>query len=265
MKQQLTKQHFFNQPRKVLIIGYGRIGKLLSKILLENSNASVIALSRKKHRSTNNRLKIISSWEKIPATDLIIPCVPISSFEGIIKKIATNIKSPGICMDICSVKVHPAKVMEKYLPKHFNIIASHPMFGPDSYRINKGLKDLKLILNNIRATKKDYLSLKNFFQSLGLNILEFTPTKHDKYMANSLGYSYLIGKINNLVGIKQTPIDTYNFSLLLENTQIVENDSDQLFLDMQLYNPYAKTVRNKFLTVSNKLIKKLNNLRSDLT
>ncbi|MBL7159021.1 prephenate dehydrogenase/arogenate dehydrogenase family protein [Candidatus Microgenomates bacterium] len=253
-----TKNSFFNQPKKVLIIGFGRMGRLLVKVFLRETKALVFVLSGKKRTSKQKRLCFLNNWQNLPKVDLIIPCVPISVFEKCMKKINKNIKSACICLDVCSVKVHPVKTMKKFLPKHIKIIASHPMFGPDSYKVNCGLKNLKIVLNNVTADKKDYQSLKSFFKFLGLKNMEISPEQHDLYMAHSLGFSYLIGKINNLLKIKKTPIDTYDFSLLLEQTEIVACDSDQLFLDMQKYNPFAKKVRNKFLKTSRQLINKLN-------
>ncbi len=254
----IKKISFFHQPRKVLIIGFGRMGKLLTRIILNTTRAQVYVLSRTKRKSKTKRLTFFNNWNNLPHFDLIIPGVPISIFESCIKKIATYIKFPSICLDICSVKVHPVKVMKKNLPPQIKIISSHPMFGPDFYKINHGLKGLKMVLHNINAQKRDYDSLKVFFQSLGLKIMEMAPEKHDLYMARSLGLSYLVGTIDNQLGIKKTPIDTYNFGLLLENAQIVAHDSHQLFLDMQKFNPYSKQVRNKFLKTAKSLITQLN-------
>ena len=161
-------------------------------------------------------------------------------------------------MDLCSVKVHPVKSMQDNLPEHISIIATHPMFGPDSYKINKGLIGLTMVIWNISATTKDFDLLELFWQKLKLNAIRLSPEKHDQSMAKSLGFSYLVGKINNQLGITKTPIDTYDFKLLLEHAHIIASDNDQLFLDMQKYNPYAKKVRDKFLSACTKLIKKLN-------
>lgn len=254
----MTKISFFNQPKKILIIGFGRMGKLLAKIILNNTSSQVFVLSQTQRSSKNKRLFFLSNWKNLPTAELIIPCVPISAFKSCVEQIAKHIKFPTICLDICSVKTYPVKVMGKIFPPYIKILASHPMFGPDSYKVNHGLKNLKLVLHNINTQQKDYESLKVFFKSLGLKIIEMNPSKHDLYMANSLGLSYLVGKINNKLGIKKTPIDTYNFGLLLENAQIVANDSQQLFLDMQKFNPYSRQVRNKFLKTASYLINKLN-------
>lgn len=256
--KQTNKNSFFSQPKKVLIIGYGRMGKLITKILLRKTSARISVLSRNKRATNEKRLCFLNNWQNLPGFDLIIPCVPISAFESCVKQITANIAAPGICLDVNSVKVYPVRVMEKNLPVYIKIIASHPLFGPDSYKINRGLKNLKFVLYNINAPKKDYRSLKLFFKSLGLKIIEISPEKHDWHMTNSLGFSYLIGKINSIFGIKKTPLDTYDFNLLIGHARIVNSDSDQLFLDMQKYNPYAKKSRDRFLKICNQLIAKLN-------
>jgi len=235
------KKTLFDKNTTVAIIGFGRFGQLIVDILLKYSRAKVILISSKKLKLSHKNLTLepVSGVKK---ADIIIPCVPISCFESVIKQISSLIKKGAVIMDVCSVKVLPVQLMKTYLPKSVQIVASHPMFGPDSYRIKKRLKGLKLVLFNISAKKETYRELKSFFSNLELKIIELSPEDHDKYMAFSLGYSYLVGKIGQRINIKKTPIDTYDFQLLLEHVSIIKSDTEQLFIDMQTKNPYAKNV-----------------------
>lgn len=247
---------FSDKNTKIGIIGFGRFGQLLVNILLNNSKTKILLVSSEKVTLTHDRLEV-TTIEGIQDVDIIIPCVPISSFESVIKQIAPVLKNGAIVMDVCSVKTLPVEIMKNLLPKYVQVVASHPMFGPDSYSIKKSLKNLRLVLWNINAKEGVYKQIKSFFASLGLKIIELSPKDHDKYLALSLGYSYLIGKINQRMNIKETPIDTYDFQLLLEHASIVKNDSDQLFFDMQTNNPYAedvlKELKNTFTKLTNEI------------
>ncbi len=248
----------------IAIIGFGRFGQLLTKIFLNWSKAKIIIVSSKKHLQTNPRLSFIKLKE-IVAADLIIPCVPISTFGDTIGKIAKILNNCAIVMDICSVKIFPVELMKKILPKNSQIIASHPMFGPDSIRINKNLKNLRLVMHNVSALKQNYLNIQDFFRQLGLNIIEMSPEKHDKLLAWSLGYSYLVGKIGQRLRITDSPIDTIDFQLLLQNLQIVANDSEELFIDLQTYNPFATEVQQKFIQMSQKVVNQINKTSKKLS
>lgn len=251
-------KNLFLDKTAIAIIGFGRFGQLLTRIFLKCSDAQILVVSSKKQRQTHKRLSFINLNE-IGSADLVIPCVPISAFEKTIIKIAPILKDSAIVMDVCSTKVLPVQIMKKHLPKSVQIIATHPMFGPDSFRINKGLKNLKLVLHNITASKTDYKNIQSFFEQMGLTVIELTPKKHDQLLAWSLGYSYLVGKIGQRLKLKETPIDTHDFTLLLQNMKIVSNDSEELFMDMQIDNPFAKAVRDKFIKVAEKILREIQN------
>lgn len=240
-------------PQTIAIIGFGRFGKLLTKILLNNSQADLIVIDKQDHTSNHKRLSFVD-LKKVAASDLVIPCVPISAFEKVILQTAPLLKKSAVVMDICSVKVLPVRIMKKHLPKNIQIIASHPMFGPDAFRINKGLKNLKMVLHNVSAAGSTFSNIKSFFKQIGLDIIEITPEEHDRFLAWSLGYSYLIGKISQRLKLTETPIDTLDFNLLLQNMEIIKRDSEELFMDMQINNPFAEKVHRKFIKVTEKIL-----------
>jgi prephenate dehydrogenase len=239
------KNIFLDKNTTIAIIGFGRFGQLLTKILLKNSLAQIVVVSSKKIRLSHQRLAF-KTIDGINNADIIIPCVPIASFASVIKQIAKFIKPETIIIDVCSVKMLPVDIMKANLPLSAQIVASHPMFGPDSYRIKKRLDSFKLVTWNVRAKKKNYQQIKKFYNGLGIKIIELSPEDHDKLMAYSLAYSYFVGKIGQRMNIKKTPIDTYDFQLLLRHLSIVRNDSEQLFLDMQTKNPFAKQMHKSF-------------------
>ncbi len=238
------KNLFLDNNKTIAIIGFGRFGQLLVKILLKYSQAKIIIVSSKKINISHKNLTV-GSMKEIKNADVVIPCVPISVFQSVIKQISSLVKDDAIIMDVCSVKILPTHIMKTHIP-NLQIIATHPMFGPDSYRIKKQLSGLKLVIWNVSAKNNSYSQTKKFFSSLGLKIIELSPEDHDKFMAQSLGYSYLIGKISQRMNIKKTPIDTYDFQLLLDHSAIIKNDSEQLFFDMQTKNPFAKKMHNSF-------------------
>jgi prephenate dehydrogenase len=224
------------------IIGFGRFGKIFSKHL--SSDFEVLVSSR---TATIEDIKkngcIPSSLEKVCACDLIIPCVPISSFESVIKKISPLLKPGSIVMDVCSVKEYPVKIMEKILPDNTQILASHPMFGPDS--ASESLNKKKIVMCPIRISDESYKTLKGYFEKKGLLIVESSPDQHDKDIAKTLFLTHLIGRTLIDMQVKEIEIGTDGFKRLFSIIEMVKNDSEQLFLDMAHFNKYSDQVRKE--------------------
>lgn len=222
------------------IIGLGRFGNLLKNIFGRHiSEYKVITYSRSQ---TQEQLKNVCS------ADLVIPAVPISAFEDVIKQISPLLKNGSTLMDVSSVKEFPVKVMREYLPREVNIFATHPMFGPDSTKNGETFEDLKFIFSKVRGDNFDIVDdILRMFEKLGVEIIEMTPEEHDKQAAYTHFYAFLIGKIGIDLNVRKNQITTKGFEGgILYNQEAVENDSHQLFLDMYKYNSYAEKMLDEF-------------------
>jgi prephenate dehydrogenase len=230
---------------RVGIIGFGRFGELTSRILKRKfKDVRVLVFSRKREKPGVEGGIEFASLDEVCNCDVIIPCVPISGFEGVIKSICGKIKPGALLVDVCSVKVYPVEVMMKYIPENVEILATHPAFGPDSAR--RGLKGLKVILHNVRISPEKFARVKQACRDIGLEVIEMTPEEHDRLMAFSLAYTHLVGRIGQRMNVKTTPVDTKGFAQLLKVQGYVVNDTLELFRDMQNYNPYVKEMRKQF-------------------
>jgi len=204
----------------ISIIGHGRFGKILEGLL-------------------KNDFKIKINETSSPT---IFLAVPIRSFESVVRDIAGTISPNTTVIDVCSVKIYPVTIMKKYLPSSVDIIATHPLFGPDSIQ---NRHPLKIVTHKVRDNHGHYQAWKNIFSKLGIQVLEMTPEQHDKLAAKTQGITHFIGRALEKIDAKATDIDTAGFSSLLEVMEQTRNDSHELFLDMQHYNPYAAEVINK--------------------
>ena len=230
---------------QVGIIGFGRFGKLVARILKSKlEDVHILVFARKRKKLGTNRGIEFASLDEVCNSDVIIPCVPISSFEEVIKSICGKIKPGALLIDVCSVKVHPVEVMIKYIPANVEILATHPAFGPDSAK--RGLKGLGIVLHKVRISPAKFTKIKQGCQDIGLEVIEISPKEHDELMAFSLAYTHLIGRIGEKMNIKNTAVDTKGFAQLLKVQDYVVNDTIQLFKDMQRFNPYAKKMREQF-------------------
>ena len=77
-------------------------------------------------------------------------------------------------------------------------------------------------------------------------IYETTPEEHDRQIADSLALTHYIGRSLKAFGAQALDIDTEGYQRLLHILGVVENDTWQLFEDMNRYNPYAADRRESF-------------------
>ena len=158
-------------------------------------------------------------------------------------------------MDVCSIKEHPTRAMKKILPKYVQVLATHPMFGPDSAK--DGIKGKKIALCKVRINRSLYVKIKKYLVKHGLRVIETTPEEHDKQIAQSLVLTHFIGRALIEMKLKKIKLDTEGYKRLLHILGVVEHDTWQLFEDMNRYNKYAKNLRKEFVGALDRINKRL--------
>ena len=225
------------------IIGFGRFGQLLVNHLTPDFSVAVNSQSSDGDiiRGTG---AIPVSLEEVCARDVVIPAVPISAFEETISDIAPLIDDV-LVVDVCSVKEYPVTIMQKYLPETTGIIATHPMFGPDSAWST--LAGQKIVVSQIRCDDSVFDCIKTYLWNKKLQVIETTPEEHDRQIARTQILTHFIGR--GMSQFKAIPfeIDTEGYKRLLKILDVVENDTEQLFRDMNWYNRFDKEAREEFI------------------
>jgi len=228
------------------IIGFGRFGKLTAHYLAEEFDV-VVYHRTDKSGEINRTGARAAPLETVCRQDIVIPCVPICVLQEVLKDIAPLLRPDGLIVDVCSVKEYPVRLMTDILPHTVSILATHPMFGPDS--ASDSLEGRKICLCKVRIANENYQNIKTYLESKGLVVIEATAQEHDEQIATSLSLTHFIGRTLSEYGAKQLDIDTEGYKRLLHILEVVERDTWQLFLDMHHYNPYAKEKRVAFMEV----------------
>lgn len=239
---------------KLGIIGFGRLGKLIVKNLAQDFDLLVYDKAGLENDITEVGAKPVSIKE-ICKAKIIIPFVPISEFENVIKEIAPLLEKDSLMIDVCSVKTHPIEVMKKYLSKDIQILGTHPMFGPDSAKTT--LMGCKIVLCKERIKDDLYTEIKLYLEKFGLKVIEATADTHDKDISSSLLLTHFLGRTLIDFGAKPLEIDTAGYRRLMKIFKTVENDSWQLFQDMNTYNPHAAKTIKDFLSCQDKILKRI--------
>ena len=237
------------------IIGFGRFGKVLANIL---QRGFAIKAYDPKPTGPFPGVQFLD-LDVVLNEKVIFIAVPIRHFESVITDISTKIKQETTLIDVCSVKNYPVNIMMKLLPDYVGVIATHPMFGPDSYISNR---NLKMMINNTRDLHDQYSFWKRFFSDQGIQIIEMTPDQHDRLAAKTQGVTHFLGRMLKEFGIKKTTIDTQGFRDLLDLVGQTCNDTWELYADLQLYNPYTEDMVEKLKASTTKLDNQLNELRN---
>ena len=216
---------------KVSIIGFGRFGAMLHALLTKGFEVDVYDKNPVDNAEVNE-----VSLEQALKNDTIFIAVPIRDFEDLVVDISTRIQSGKTIIDVCSVKVFPKKVMIDNLPEKIDIIATHPLFGPDSLKDSGSVMTMEAVKDSFER----YNFWKNYFESQNIIIEEISADDHDMMAARSQGLTHFVGRVIDDFGTNQTRIDTEGYKALHKLVNQTCNDSWDLFEDIQNYNPYTE-------------------------
>jgi len=222
------------------IYGLGRFGSFWGTEL--SRFVTVKGFNRSPLISVPKGVELVSE-EELLQCDTIVLCVAISALESVLTSISSRVQPETLVMDTCSVKVYPARIMQTVLPKSINIIATHPMFGPDSGKA--GITGLPLVFSPIRATIKQELVWKDLFHAMQLQVIEMDCDQHDREAAYSQGVTHFVGRVLDELQLQPTQLATVGYQRLLSIVEQTCNDPLQLFYDLQRYNPYAHAMQQR--------------------
>lgn len=175
--------------------------------------------------------------DEVLSCDTVILCVAISSLKSVLARIAPRLRAGTTVMDTCSVKMYPSQVMQEILPDSVGIIATHPMFGPDSGKF--GVAGLPLVFSPVRSDERTIAAWKDIFMKMQLHVLEMDCERHDREAAYSQGVTHFVGRVLDELHLGPTEIATVGYRTLMTIVEQTCNDPLQLFYDLQRYNPYA--------------------------
>lgn len=225
--------------KQVGVLGLGRFGLFWSTVLSHGYEVS--GWNRSPRENAPCRPVSLKELCRLPAVFL---CVPMRSMRETLERIAPLLGPDTVVIDTCSVKVRPVEWMLELLPPSTPILATHPMFGPESGK--ESVTGLPLMMHPVRLDPERYAEYSHFFSSLGIMVVEMTPEEHDRQAALSQALTHMLGRSLNVMGIDDTPIGTLWYRKLLAIARQVAKDSEELFMDMQILNPYAADMRESF-------------------
>jgi prephenate dehydrogenase len=236
--------------KSVGIIGFGSFGKFLAEKLSSYAHVSVYS-----HRG------IASSWaaelEQVVNSDYVILAIPLQHYESVVEKIRPYLLPGTVIVDVCSVKVKPITTLKRLLPQQ-PIVATHPMFGPQS--ASESLKGHTIIMCPESSAKRPYDEIRAFCQSVGLEVVQLSADEHDQEIAVVQGLTFFVARALSNMGLHSQQLYTPSFGRLLNLVELEEHHSKELFELIQNDNSHAAKVRERFVTKVDELVEELHGL-----
>ncbi|WP_347265504.1 prephenate dehydrogenase [Roseococcus pinisoli] len=184
------------------------------------------------------------------ACPIVILAMPVGAMEETVRAIGPHLRHGALVVDVGSVKMLPAEIMRRGLPDHADIVATHPLFGPQSAR--DGIRGLKIAICPVRGRRAPRLAA--FLRKvLGLDVIMTTPEAHDREAAMVQGLTHLIAKV--LVRMEPLPsrMTTRSFELIHQAVGMVRGDAPEVFRAIEMSNPHSAGVRRRFFDLASAL------------
>jgi prephenate dehydrogenase len=232
------------------IIGYGAFGRLAAAQLA--SRFAVVV-----HDSDVDDTAILTdgyrplSLAEAAAAHIVILAVPVQAMQAVIRAIAPLVRPGATVIDVASVKVLPSQWLADHIPAATHIVATHPLFGPQS-TLRGGLTGRQLVICPIREDR--HLKVAALGEALGLRVRITTAEEHDREMAYVQALTHLIGRSLAQMDIPDESLKTQSYQHLIDLTDLIGADSFELFSAIQTLNPHAPAVVADFVARAGALL-----------
>jgi prephenate dehydrogenase len=229
------------------LMGFGAFGQLIATHLHSRLPLLVYDPIAPQITATLRSNVRVGDVVSVARCDVVILAVPVSELVSAIRALRPHLRPGTIVVDVGSVKMKPAKVMEAQLPHFVDIVGTHPLFGPQSAR--NGIQGRKIAVCPVRGNGAHRVAAF-LRRTLGLRVYITTPEEHDRDAAVVQGVTHLIAKV--LVRMEPLPkrLTTASFDLLMQAIEMVRYDAASVFLAIERENPYAAEVRERFFCLA---------------
>lgn len=195
------------------IVGFGAFGQLISRHLRPYFQMCAYDPDPELRPIAECHGVTLASLEMAASRPVVVLATPVGRLQEVVDAVSPHIQPQSLVLDAASVKLGPADILKRGLPEHAEIVATHPLFGPQSAR--DGIAGLKVVVCPIRGRR--CFRLAAFLRhQLRLSVIMTTPEDHDREAAIIQGLTQFIARA--LVQIEPLPkrMTTKSFDLLLE-------------------------------------------------
>lgn len=226
---------------KLLLVGYGRLGKPLAAVLKRRFEVHALDVRRRNPPARGIRRAGIAD---LPAFELVILAIPVSRLEAFLRRNGHRFAPGSTVIDLSAVKVEPQRWLNRHLPKNVTFVGLHPLFGPDT--LEGGFAGHTVVACGGRSTAACHRRMLRHLRGFGLTIVETNPRTHDRTMASTLFLTHLVGRLAFACEPpRRFPFEPPSYAFLRGIMRRASNESTDFVPDLLRYNPYARSILNK--------------------
>lgn len=219
--------------RKILIIGAGKMGSWFAESLCLDYDLAVFDKDLEKLKYFFNTKRLVSNNEiKEFEPELMINTVNLNKTVEAFDEIIPLLPKDCIIADIASVK---NGLKEYYHKKGIGFVSTHPMFGPTFGNVRDLSKENAIIITESDPEGKSFF--RSFYESLKLNIFDYTFEMHDKTIAYSLSIPFSSTMIFAAC-MKKLEVPGTTFRKHLDIAKGLLSEDDYLLSEI-LFNPHT--------------------------
>lgn len=171
---------------KILILGAGKMGTFLTDVLCLDHEVALYDTDKTKLRFVFNTMRFTTIEEVVGfSPDMLINCVTLKYTIDAFEQVLPHIPTSCIIADIASVK-NELELFYKKCGRPY--VSTHPMFGPTFATLDNLSNQSAIIIKESDETGKAFF--RDLYQSLRLNIFEYTFVEHDETIAYSLSIPF---------------------------------------------------------------------------
>ncbi|MCJ2033704.1 prephenate dehydrogenase/arogenate dehydrogenase family protein [Methylobacterium sp. J-068] len=234
------------------LIGFGAFGRLIAGHLSRHFHVHAYDPGPA-HDPTPADI-VPASLAEAAACPIVILATPVSAISEVVAAIRPHLRPGVLVLDVGSVKMVPARIMAEGLPAGVAIVATHPLFGPQSARA--GLRGAKIAVCEVRGGRAGRVAafLRRAF---GLDAILTTPEAHDRDAATVQGLTHLIARALVQMEPLPTRMTTPSFDRLMQAVEMVRHDAPEVFDAIERANPYVAEIHRRFVAQTARLVTEL--------
>ncbi|XP_026663819.1 arogenate dehydrogenase 2, chloroplastic-like [Phoenix dactylifera] len=249
---------------KIAIIGFGNFGQFLARAFARQGH-TLLAHSRSDHSDAAQSLGV--SFFRDPHDlceehpDVVLLATSILSTDAVLRSLPIQrLRRNTLFVDVLSVKEFPKNLFLQLLPPDFDILCTHPMFGPESGK--DGWAGLPFVYEKVRIGDANCRAERcqrflDIFEREGCRMVEMSCTNHDENAAEIQFLTHTVGRILAKLDLKSTPINTMGYETLLDLVANTCSDSFELYNGLFMYNKNSTELLDRLDVAFDSLKKEL--------
>ncbi|XP_078443105.1 arogenate dehydrogenase 2, chloroplastic-like [Wolffia australiana] len=251
---------------KIAVVGFGNFGQFLARTFVKQGH-TVLAHSRTDHSAIARDIGCSDFFvdphdlcESHP--DVVLFCTSILSLRSVIASLPLHrLRRSTLVADVLSVKEFPRQALLRAMPPDFDILCTHPMFGPESGRA--GWAGLPFVFERVRVADSPpdrRLRCDRFldiFRQEGCRMVEMSCAEHDRCAAETQFVTHTVGRMLAKLELESRPINTKGYETLLQLVDNTCKDSFDLYNGLFMYNKNSTELLDRMEVAFDSLRKEL--------